>query len=56
MFNDYKDNAYSLINSTQTFKTNLINEIQNNLYDKINYDRIKDLNDTFIGEKRKKKK
>ena len=55
-FNDYKDNAYSLIKSTQTFKTNLINEIQNNLYDQINYDRIKDLNETFKVKTRTKNK
>ena len=53
-FNDYKDNALSLINSTQTFKTNLINEIQNNLYDKINYDRIKELEKNYKMGIRKK--
>ena len=55
-FLNYKDHAYSLINSTRSFKGNLINEIQNNLYDKINYDRIKNLNDTFLVAKRKKRK
>ena len=55
-FLNYKDHAYSLINSTRSFKGNLVNEIQNNLYDKINYDRIKNLNDTFLVAKRKKRK
>ena len=56
MFNSYKDNVHSLINSTQTFKTNLINEIQNNLYDQINYDRIKDLNENLKVKTRTKNK
>ena len=46
-FLKYKDRSYALIKSTQTFKNNLINEIENNLYDKINYDRIKKLNEQF---------
>ena len=56
MFLSYKDNALALIKSTQTFKVNLINEIQNNLYDKVNFHRIKDLNKTFGVAKRTKRK
>jgi ariadne-1 len=56
MFLNYKDHNYSLINSTQTFRTNLINEIENNLYDKINYERLKNLNDTFKVSARTKRK
>ena len=55
-FLNYKDHAYSLIKSTQTFKNNLINEIENNLYDKVNYDRIKKLNEMFVVHKRTKRK
>ena len=55
-FLSFKDHIFALIKSTQTFKTNLINEIQNNLYDKINYDRIKNLNETFKVAKRQKRK
>ena len=55
-FLSYKDHALALIKSTQTFKTNLINEIDNNLYDKINYDRINNLNETLGVVRRKKKK
>ena len=56
MFLIYKDHALALIKSTQTFKANLISEIQNDLCDKINYDRIKNLNETFGVTKRKKRK
>ena len=56
MFLNYKDRNYSLINSTQTFKNNLINEIENHLYDKINYERLKNLNDTFKVTARTKRK
>ena len=43
-FNDYKDKIYSLIKLTQTYKNNLINEINNNLYDKIDDNKILQLN------------
>ena len=46
MFLDYKDHILSLIKSIQTYKNNLLNEIDNNLYDKIDYKRIAKLNDT----------
>ena len=45
MFLDYKDHILSLIKSIQTYKNNLINEIDNSLYDKIDYKRIAKLND-----------
>ena len=56
MFLKYKDHALAMINSTKTFRTNLINEIKNNLYDQINYDRLKNLNETFKIETRQKRK
>ena len=40
MFLEYKDNTFSLIKLIETYKNNLINEIDNNLYDKIDYNRI----------------
>ena len=56
MFLKYKDHALAMINSTKTFRTNLINEIENNLYDQINYDRLKNLNETFKVATRQKRK
>ena len=56
MFLKYKDHALAMIKSTKTFRTNLINEIENNLYDQINYDRIKNLNETFKVATRQKRK
>ena len=56
MFLKYKDHALAMINSTKKFRTNLINEIENNLYDQINYDRLKNLNETFKVAKRQKRK
>lgn len=56
MFNKYRDHVFTLTHTTQNFKNNLIKEIQNNLYDKINYDRIKNLNETFKVTKRTKNK
>ena len=52
----YKDHALALIKSTQTFKKNLIEEIENNINVKINYDAIKELDDTLKIVTRKKKK
>ena len=56
MFNKYRDHVSTLNNTTLSFKNNLINEIQNKLYDQINYERIKNLNDTLKGVKRSKNK
>ena len=39
-FIEYKDGMLSSIKLIQTYKTNLINEIDNNLFDKIDYDKI----------------
>ena len=44
MFLEYKDNIFSLIKLIYTYKNNLINEINNNLFDKIDYQRISDFN------------
>ena len=56
-FLKYKDHALALIKSTTTFKKNLIDEIENNINVKINYDVIKELDDTLkIKVNRKKKK
>ena len=52
----YKDHSLALIKSTQTFKKNLIEEIENNINVKINYDAIKELDDTLKIVTRKKKK
>ena len=52
----YKDHALALIKSTTTFKKNLIDEIENNINVKINYDVIKELDDTLKIETRKKNK
>jgi ariadne-1 len=56
MFNKYRDHISTLNHTTQLFKTNLLKEIQNDLYDQINYDRLKNLSATLVGEKRTKKK
>ena len=51
-FLEYKDHIISLVNSTENFKKNLIEAIQNNFYDKIDYDRIKKLQqDYYIYDK-----
>ena len=56
-FLKYKDHALALIKSTQTFKKNLIEELENNINAKFNYDIIKELDDTLkIKVNRKKKK
>ena len=56
-FLKYKDNALALIKSTQTFKKNLIDEIENNINVKFNFDIIKELDDTLkIKIDRSKKK
>ena len=52
----YKDHNLSLIKSTQTFKKNLIDEIENNINVKINYETIKELDDTLKVVTRSKKK
>ena len=53
-FLEYKDHIISLINQTETFKKNLIDDIQNYLYNKIDPDRIKKLrNEYSIYEKHK---
>ena len=56
-FLKYKDHALALIKSTQTFKKNLIDEIENNINVKFNFDIIKELDDTLkIKIDRSKKK
>ena len=56
-FLKYKDHALALIKSTQTFKQNLIDEIENNINVKFNFDIIKELDDTLkIKIDRSKKK
>ena len=52
----YKDRVLALIKSTQTFKKNLVDEIENNINAKINYDTIKELDDTLKIVTRTKKK
>ena len=52
----YKDHNLALIKSTQTFKKNLIDEIENNIEAKINYETIKELDDTLKVVTRSKKK
>ena len=46
-FLEYKDHIISLINQTETFKKNLIDDIQNYLYNKIDPDRIKKLRNEY---------
>jgi regulator of replication initiation timing len=56
-FLEYKDHIISLMNSTENFKKKLVDEIQNNLLDNIDYDKIKKLQkDYAIYEKEKAKK
>ena len=56
-FLKYKDHALALIKSTKTFKKNLIDEIENNINAKFNYDTIKELDETLkVKIDRKKKK
>ena len=55
-FLKYKDHALGLIKSTKSFKKNLIEEIENNLNLKFNYDIIKDLDKTLKVNTRSKKK
>ena len=56
-FLEYKDHIISLMNSTENFKKKLVDEIQNNLLDNIDYDKIKKLKkDYAIYEKEKAKK
>ena len=52
----YKDHALALIKSTQTFKKNLLDEIENNINVKINYETIKELDKTLEIKTRDKKK
>ena len=40
-FFKYKDRALRLLNSTNNYKNGMLQEIDNNLFDKIDYDRIK---------------
>jgi len=42
-FLEYKDHVINLIKPTQIFKKNLVDEIQNNLCDKLDFDRLKKL-------------
>ena len=55
-FLKYKDHALGLIKSTKSFKKNLIEEIENNLNLKFNYDIIKDLDKTLKVNTRSKNK
>ena len=56
-FLEYKDHIISLMNSTENFKKKLVDEIQNNLLDNIDYDKIKKLQKDYeIYEKAKAKK
>ena len=56
-FLEYKDHIIALMNSTENFKKKLVDEIQNNLLDNIDYDKIKKLQkDYAIYEKTKAKK
>ncbi len=56
-FLEYKDQIISLINSTEKFKQNLVNELQNNPNYKIDYDKIKKLRNEYniIKNKHNKK-
>ena len=51
----YKDHALALIKSTKTFKKNLIDEIENNINAKFNYEAIKEL-DAYLNNQTKRKK
>ena len=55
-FLEYKDHIISLIAQTESFKKNLIDDIQNYLYNKIDPDRIKKLRDEYIIYDKKTKK
>ena len=46
-FLEYKDHILTLINSTEKFKNNLVNEIENNLCQNIDYDAIKKLKQNY---------
>ena len=55
-FLKYKDRALSLIKSTQTFKKNLIDELENNINIKLNLNAIKELDETLKIKKTHRKK
>ena len=53
-FLEYKDHVINLIKPTQIFKKNLIDEIQNNLCDKLDFNRLKQLKKDYNIYKDKK--
>ena len=54
-FLKYKDHALALIKSTKTFKKNLLNEFDNNINAKFNYNAIKELDATLYLPKKSRK-
>ena len=54
-FLEYKDHLINLIKPTEIFKKNLIDEIQNNLCDKLDFNRLKQLKKDYNIYKDKKK-
>ena len=54
-FLKYKDHALALIKSTKTFKKNLLDEFDNNINAKFNYNAIKELDATLYLPKKSRK-